>query len=72
MWADTSKYTLITDDRDIRAGDLAMYEGHVAMFTGNDGQIVHACNPQRGIVLDSDYEKAASNFKGIMRIKGLY
>lgn len=72
MWADTSKYTLITDNRDIRAGDLAMYEGHVAIFTGNDFQIVHAANTQRGIVIDDDYTKAASNFMGIMRIKGVY
>lgn len=71
MWADTSKYTLVTNG-DIRAGDLAMYNGHVAIFTGNEGQIVHACNTQRGIVLDSDFEKAASGFKGVMRIKGLY
>lgn len=72
IWADSSKYTLITNDRDIRAGDLAMYDGHVAIFTGNDGQIVHACNTQRGIVVDSDYTKAASGFKGILRIKGVY
>ena len=71
MWADTSKYTLITNDRDIRAGDLAMYDGHVAIFTGNDSQIIHAANTQRGIVVDSDYSKAG-NFKGIMRIKGVY
>lgn len=70
MWNDTSKYTLVSDT-DIRAGDLAMYDGHVAIFTGNGFQIVHAANTQRGIVVDDDYTKAGS-FKGIMRIKALY
>lgn len=71
IWNDTSKYTLVNNN-DIRAGDLAMYEGHVAIFTGNGFQIVHAANTQKGVVVDDDYTKAASNFKGIMRIKGVY
>ena len=70
IWNDTSKYTLVSDT-DISAGDLAMYDGHVAIFTGNGFQIVHAANTQRGIVVDDDYTKAGS-FKGIMRIKALY
>lgn len=71
QWADTSKYTKVST-RDIRAGDLAMYGGHVAIFTGNGNEIVHAANSRSGIIITKDYRNGASNFLGVMRIKGVY
>lgn len=71
QWADTSKYTRVSTN-DIKAGDLAMYGSHVAIFTGNGNQIVHASNPRSGITITNDYRNGSSNFLGVMRIKGVY
>ncbi len=68
MWADTSKYTLVTDGN-IKAGDVVMYQGHVGILTGNGNEIVHAKGDKYGIVVDSNYKY--SPVKGIMRINGV-
>lgn len=70
QWNDKSSYTLVSPNN-IRAGDLAMYGGHVAIFTGNGTQIVHAANTKRGIIITDDYHNGASNFLGVMRINGV-
>ena len=69
MWSQTSKYTLVSSGN-IKAGDLVMYQGHVAMLTGNGNEIIHAKCTKCGIVKDSDYSRSSS-FKGIMRINGV-
>ncbi len=71
QWNDKSKYTLVSPT-DIRAGDLVMYDGHVAILTGNGTEIVHAKGSKWGIVLDADYRQSSSHaILGIMRIKGV-
>ena len=53
-----------------QAGDLVLYDGHVAMLTGNGNEIVHASNsapyPQGGIKITSDYEYRS--ILGIVRV----
>ena len=70
QWADTGSYTLVNKN-DIRAGDLVMYERHVAILTGNGNEIVHAANSRRGIVKDRTYKMNFQRIKGIMRINGV-
>lgn len=69
MWNDRSKYTLVTSGP-VKAGDLVMYNGHVAMLTGNGNEIIHAKCTRCGIVKDSNYSRSSS-FRGIMRINGV-
>ena len=72
QWADKSSYTLVKNGDEIRAGDLVMYNGHVAILTGNGREIVHAKGRKWGIVVDSDYRSSSSkSILGIMRIKGV-
>ena len=68
QWADKSSYTLVGAS-EIKAGDVVMYDGHVALLTGNGNEIVHAANSRRGIVKDKTYKYRP--IKGIMRIKGV-
>ena len=53
-----------------QAGDLVLYDGHVAMLTGNGNEIVHASNsapyPQGGIKITSDY--GYRSILGIVRV----
>lgn len=71
QWDDTGAYTIVSPG-DIRAGDLVMYDGHVAILTGNGTQVVHAKCTKCGIVTDSDYRTCSSHaIKGIMRINGV-
>ena len=69
MWNDTSKYTVVTSGP-LKAGDLVMYYGHVAMITGNGNEIIHAKCTKCGIVKDSSFS-TGSGFRGIMRINGV-
>ena len=66
QWADTSSYTLVTGTP--QAGDVVMYDGHVAILTGNGEEIIHASNPTDGIKLSPSYKYRS--ILGIMRIKG--
>lgn len=68
QWADKNSYTLVSAS-EIQAGDLVMYDGHVAILTGNKDEIVHAANSRRGVVKDKTYKYRS--IKGIMRIKGV-
>lgn len=71
MWNSTSKYTLVSSGN-IKAGDLAMYDGHVAILTGNGNEIIHAKGKKWGVVRDSDFSRSSSHgFLGIMRINGV-
>lgn len=71
QWAAKSTYTLVGPS-EIRAGDLVMYNGHVAILTGNGNEIVHAQSTKTGIVLSPDYRTCSSKaILGIMRIKGV-
>ncbi len=38
---------------DAQAGDLIVYDGHVAIYMGN-GQIVHAANEEQGIIISNN------------------
>jgi cell wall-associated NlpC family hydrolase len=71
QWADKSKFTLVTSGS-IKAGDLVMYDGHVAILTGSGNQIVHAQSTKTGVVISSDYKSSSSHaILGIMRINGV-
>lgn len=67
QWADTASYTLVTGSP--QAGDVVMYDGHVAILTGNGEEIIHASNPTDGIKLSPSYKYRS--ILGIMRIKGV-
>lgn len=67
QWADTASYTLVTGTP--QAGDVVMYDGHVAILTGNGEEIIHASNPTDGIKLSPSYKYRS--VLGIMRIKGV-
>lgn len=67
QWADTASYTLVTGSP--QAGDVVMYDGHVAILTGNGEEIIHASNPTDGIKLSPSYKYRS--VLGIMRIKGV-
>ena len=70
QWKDKSSYTLVSPS-DIRAGDIVMYENHVAIATGNGNEIVHASNSRAGVKITSDYNYNAKSLLGIMRINGV-
>ena len=70
QWNDKSSYTLVSPS-DIRAGDIVMYENHVAIATGNGNEIVHASNSRDGVKITSDYNYNAKSLLGIMRINGV-
>lgn len=69
LWSNKNMYTLVSEN-DIRAGDLVMYNGHVAILTGNGEEIVHASNKKDGVKVTDSY-KYRNNILGIMRIKGV-
>lgn len=72
QWNDKSSYSLVRDGEEIKAGDLVMYNGHVAILTGNGREIVHAKGRKWGIVVDKDYRSSSSkSILGIMRINGV-
>ena len=54
----------VVNPNDIRAGDIAYYDGHGAMFTGNGKQIIHAMNPKSGVGLTNDYKKCGKPLNG--------
>lgn len=56
---------------DIRAGDLCMYSGHVALFTGNGNEIIHAANPRSGIIITKDYRLSSNSFISVLRVNGV-
>lgn len=71
QWADTSSYTKVSESQ-IQAGDLVMYDGHVAILTGNGKEIVHAQSRRTGIVISKNYSTCSSKaILGFMRIKGV-
>jgi len=72
QWADTASYKLVKPPQTIQAGDLVMYNGHVAILTGNGNEIVHAMSSDSGIVVSSDYRTNSNKaILGIMRINGV-
>lgn len=56
---------------DIRAGDLCMYQGHVALFTGNGNEIIHAANSRLGIIITKDYRYSTNTFITVLRVNGV-
>lgn len=53
-------------------GDIIIYDNHMAMFTGNGNQIIHAKNEKSGIVIESNFIETARDMqkvKAIIRIK---
>lgn len=72
-WHDISRgignYEYVSLD-DIRAGDIAYYNGHGAMFTGNGEQIIHAMSPKLGVRLSSSYH-GGGHLLHVVRVKGV-
>ena len=59
-----------TNIEDALPGDLLCFNGHVGIYIGN-GQMVHAANPERGIVInDVNYDKDKT-LKAIVRPAGV-
>lgn len=56
---------------ELQAGDLVLYNGHVAMLTGNGKEIIHASNAEDGIKLTSTYAYRGSDILAFYRIKGI-
>jgi len=65
---DTSSYTEISAS-EIQAGDLVMYDGHVAILTGNGNEIVHASSPTNGIIKTKSYKYRS--IEKLVRINGV-
>lgn len=68
QWAATNTYTKIKES-ELQAGDLIMYNGHVAIATGNGTEIVHAATPKGGVKTSPTYK--FGTIWGYMRIKGI-
>ena len=64
----SSMFTKI-DSNNIQAGDLVLYNGHIAILTGNGEEIVHAAGDKWGIIKQSTYKYQA--VKAILRVKGV-
>lgn len=72
MWAERNKYFDVIDASQAQPGDLVLYNGHVAMLTGNGTQVVHAAGSKWGIILSPDYRRCSSHgILGILRVKGV-
>ncbi len=72
MWSARSQYFDVIDASQAQAGDLVLYDGHVAMLTGNGAQVVHAKGTNYGIVVDNDYRRCSGHgILGILRVKGV-
>ncbi|MED9905420.1 MAG: SH3 domain-containing C40 family peptidase [Lachnospiraceae bacterium] len=55
--ADRSQGSAVDGLENAQPGDLICYSGHVALYIGN-GQIVHAANSKKGIIVsNADYKK---------------
>lgn len=58
---------LLDDYSELKAGDIVLYEGHVALITGNsETEIIHAKGAKYGIVVSPTY--TYKNVKGIARL----
>lgn len=70
QWIWAKNNGLVISPSEAQAGDLVLYDEHVAMLTGNGNQIVHASNsapyPQGGIKLTDNYKYRS--ILGIVRI----
>ena len=64
----SSMFTRV-DPSNIQAGDLVLYNGHIAILTGNGKEIVHAAGDKWGIIKQSTYKSPA--VKAILRVKGV-
>lgn len=70
QWAWAKSHGAVISASEAQAGDLVLYDGHVAILTGNGNQIVHASNsapyPKGGIKITNDYRY--TNILGIVRV----
>lgn len=64
----SSMFTRV-DPSNIQAGDLVLYNGHIAILTGNGKEIVHAADDKWGVIKQSTYKYQA--VKAILRVKGV-
>ena len=48
-----------------------MFQGHVALFTGNGYEIIHAANPRLGIIVTKDYRYSTNTFITALRVNGV-
>ena len=56
---------------ELQAGDLVLYDEHVAMLTGNGKEIIHASNPSDGVKLTEMYDYPGSKIIAFYRVKGI-
>lgn len=70
QWAWAIDNGKVIPEDQAQAGDLVLYDGHVAMLTGNGNEIVHASNsapyPRGGIKITEDYHYRT--ILGIVRV----
>ena len=64
----SSMFTRV-DPSNIQAGDLVLYNGHIAILTGNGKEIVHAAGDKWGVIKQSTYKN--QTVKAILRVKGV-
>ena len=74
--ADKSKYDSSSAMKqvsrsELQAGDLVLYNEHVAMLTGNGEEIIHASNETDGIKLTNTYAYRGADILAFYRIKGI-
>ena len=67
---DESNYTVVTDQPK-HPGDIALYDGHWAMLTGNGNEIIHAMSPKVGIRTSSDYRKSGKALIAVVRVNAV-
>lgn len=71
LWRSTNLYTRV-DEKDLQPGDLVMYDGHVAIYTGKGREIIHAASTKLGVIRSKDYRSSSSHsILGFLRIKGV-
>jgi cell wall-associated NlpC family hydrolase len=58
-------------ESNLKAGDIAVYQGHVAMLTGNGKEIIHAASPTQGIVTSNSYALPGMPVKAFYHVKGM-
>lgn len=67
-YINSSMFTRV-DPSNIQAGDLVLYNSHIAILTGNGEEIVHAAGTKWGVIKQSTYKYQA--VKAILRVKGV-
>ena len=68
------RHNIVTEvsESDLEPGDIVLWKGHVALYTGKGRQIIHAAGKKYGVIVSKDYRKSSSSvFRGFYRVKGV-